>query len=209
LQSDEVRPIRRKLSDERNALTHKFSIAGHEGYLTVGMYEDGQPGEIFLKMAKEGSTVSGLMDTIATMTSISLQYGVPLKALVDKFSHTRFEPSGFTNNREIPIAKSVMDYVFRYLGARFMDCGIPAEDIADGAEAAHGGGEPAEPTRGAVAGGSVGSNLDSAGPTSDGGIPYSIVSQADAPGCMDCGSIMIRNGACYKCPNCGSSSGCS
>src|SRR5262249_56457009 len=106
--------------DERQAVTHKFSIAGHEGYLTVGLYEDGQPGEIFLRMAKEGSTVSGLMDTIATMTSIALQYGVPLKALVDKFSHTRFEPAGFTNNREIPIAKSVMDYVFRFLGNRFL-----------------------------------------------------------------------------------------
>ena len=114
------RPVRMKLPDERQALTHKFSIAGHEGYLTVGQYDNGQPGEIFLRMAKEGSTVSGLMDTIATMTSISLQYGVPLKALVDKFSHTRFEPSGFTNNKEIPIAKSVMDYVFRFLGNRFL-----------------------------------------------------------------------------------------
>ncbi|MCH2172193.1 vitamin B12-dependent ribonucleotide reductase [Myxococcota bacterium] len=202
LQPEEARPVRRKLSDERSALTHKFSIAGHEGYLTIGMYEDGQPGEIFLKMAKEGSTVSGLMDTIATMTSISLQYGVPLKALVDKFSHTRFEPSGFTNNREIPIAKSVMDYVFRYLGTRFMDGAIPAEDATDGVEAVDDGVEIAESVRGAVAGGSVGSDTES-------GMPYSIVSQADAPGCMDCGSIMIRNGACYKCPNCGSTSGCS
>ncbi|MGE4606984.1 MAG: vitamin B12-dependent ribonucleotide reductase, partial [Myxococcota bacterium] len=112
------RPDRRKLPDERAAVTHKFTIAGHEGYLTVGMYGDGKPGEIFLRMAKEGSTVSGLMDTIAQMTSIALQYGVPLQALVDKFSHTRFEPAGFTNNRSIPIAKSSMDYVFRYLGSR-------------------------------------------------------------------------------------------
>ena len=129
---DAARPVRHKLDDERKAITHKFSIAGHEGYLTVGLYEDGQPGEIFLRVAKEGSTVSGLMDTIATMTSIALQYGVPLKALVDKFSHTRFEPSGFTNNPEIPIAKSVTDYVFRYLGNRFLK-GEP--EVADEQEA--------------------------------------------------------------------------
>ena len=132
---DAARPVRRKLPDEREAVTHKFSIAGHEGYLTVGKYEDGQPGEIFLRMAKEGSTVSGLMDTIATMTSIALQYGVPLKTLVDKFSHTRFEPSGFTNNREIPIAKSVMDYVFRYLGNRFLQ---NEEEVADTQEVSAG-----------------------------------------------------------------------
>jgi ribonucleoside-diphosphate reductase alpha chain len=190
------RPVRRKLDDERRAVTHKFSIAGHEGYLTVGLYDDGQPGEIFLRMAKEGSTVSGLMDTIATMTSISLQYGVPLKALVDKFSHTRFEPAGFTNNAQIPIAKSVTDYVFRYLGNRFL-AGEP--EVADEQEtqAASVGLAPAAP-RAAVAGGSGRS------PSA-----WSIVSQADAPSCQDCGSIMIRSGACYKCANCGSTSGCS
>jgi len=111
-------PVRRRLPVTRASVTHKFSIQGHEGYITAGLYEDGSPGEIWLTMAKEGSTVSGLMDTIATMTSIALQYGVPLKALVDKFSHTRFEPAGFTNNASIPIAKSVKDYVFRYLGKR-------------------------------------------------------------------------------------------
>jgi ribonucleoside-diphosphate reductase alpha chain len=204
---DEYRPRRRKLEDERQALTHKFSIAGHEGYLTVGLYEEGLPGEIFLKMAKEGSTISGLMDTIATMTSIALQYGVPLKALVDKFSHTRFEPSGFTNNREIPIAKSITDYVFRYLGNRYIEAEGELEDID---------GDSADSTRtsttvsvtssaprpvqvaGAVAGGSGAGDSAS-----------SFVNQADAPSCMDCGSIMIRNGACYKCLNCGSTSGCS
>jgi len=196
-----AKPVRHKLPDEREARTHKFSIAGHEGYLTVGLYEDGQPGEIFLRMAKEGSTVSGLMDTIATMTSIALQYGVPLKTLVDKFSHTRFEPAGFTNNREIPIAKSVMDYVFRFLGNRF----IEEPEVADEQESdGEGDGLLAIPAaRGetklsAVSGGS------GAEP-----VPYSIVNQADAPSCSDCGSIMIRNGACYKCPNCGSTSGCS
>ena len=194
----EVRPVRRKLPDEREAITHKFSIAGHEGYLTIGLYEDGQPGEIFLKMAKEGSTVSGLMDTIATMTSIALQYGVPLKALVDKFSHTRFEPAGFTNNREIPIAKSVTDYVFRYLGNRYLhdEPAVPDEQETQ-AEAA---GLALVPARAAVAGGAV-----SAGD----GTGYAMLNQADAPSCPDCGSIMIRNGACYKCANCGTTSGCS
>jgi len=193
-----ARPVRRKLEDERRAMTHKFSIAGHEGYLTVGLYEDGSPGEIFLRMAKEGSTVSGLMDTIATMTSIALQYGVPLKALVDKFSHTRFEPSGFTNNREIPIAKSVMDYVFRFLGNRYLQGEAEVADEQE-AEDESAGLAPSTP-RVAVAGGS------GAGPTQ---APYGIVNQSDAPSCCDCGSIMIRNGACYKCPNCGTTSGCS
>ena len=198
------KPQRRKLPDERSAVTHKFSIAGHEGYLTVGSYEDGAPGEIFLRMAKEGSTVSGLMDTIATMTSLALQYGVPLKTLVDKFSHTRFEPAGFTNNQEIPIAKSVTDYVFRYLGNRFIasEAAVPDEQETDAVDA----GLAAEPApvvelpKVAVAGGS-GMEPEAAA--------QSFVNQADAPSCMDCGSIMLRNGACYKCPNCGSTSGCS
>jgi ribonucleoside-diphosphate reductase alpha chain len=190
----ELRPVRRKLPDERAAHTHKFSIAGHEGYLTVGLYEDGNPGEIFLRMAKEGSTVSGLMDTIATMTSIALQYGVPLKALVDKFSHTRFEPAGFTNNREIPFAKSVTDYVFRYLGNRFLRDESPAADEQD-AEAV---GLVQVARRSAVAGGAGG--FDS---------PGAFVNQADAPSCSECGSLMVRNGACYKCVNCGGTSGCS
>ncbi len=113
----EVKPARRKLPDERHAITHKFSIAGHEGYITVGMYEDGKPGEIFLVMAKEGSTISGLMDAFATSISMALQYGVPLEALVEKFSHVRFEPSGFTKNPEIPYAKSITDYIFRWLAS--------------------------------------------------------------------------------------------
>ncbi len=193
-------PHRNKLPDERQALTHKFSIAGHEGYLTIGLYENGMPGEIFLRMAKEGSTVSGLMDTIATMTSMALQYGVPLRTLVDKFSHTRFEPSGFTNNRNIPIAKSITDYVFRYLGNRYLsgDAEVPNDESFGSAESLG----ISELPRGAVAGGAEGemARLKSA---------TSFVNQADAPSCMDCGSIMIRNGACYKCLNCGSTSGCS
>ena len=171
--------MRRKLPDERQATTHKFSIAGHEGYLTVGIYDDGQPGEIFLRMAKEGSTVSGLMDTIATMTSIALQYGVPLKALVDKFSHTRFEPSGFTNNREIPIAKSVMDYVFRFLGNRFLT-GRAADAVATSRRPVADG-LPMRP-RPKRAGGR---------PSREGRAQASalrIVNQADAPSCSDCGA---------------------
>ena len=213
---DDYRARRRKLQDERQAFTHKFSIAGHEGYLTVGLYEEGAPGEIFLKMAKEGSTISGLMDTIATMTSLSLQYGVPLKALVDKFSHTRFEPSGFTNNREIPIAKSITDYVFRYLGSRYIEAepeyveeptsSGPAPVAAVGAVAggSGGGGANSSDATGTIAGTTAGTT-----PSTAAGIATSFVNQADAPSCMDCGSIMIRNGACYKCANCGSTSGCS
>jgi ribonucleoside-diphosphate reductase alpha chain len=191
------RAVRVKLSDERQSVTHKFSIAGHEGYLTVGLYQDGAPGEIFLRMAKEGSTISGLMDTIATMTSIALQYGVPLKALVDKFSHTRFEPSGFTNNPEIPLAKSVTDYVFRYLGNRFLhDETLAADEQETEAEVTG----LAEIRRVAIAGGSA--DLSA-------GERRTFVNQADAPACTECGSITVRNGACYKCPNCGATSGCS
>ena len=119
-QKEAALPHRRRLPAERTAVTHKFDIAGHEGYITVGLYPDGQPGEIFLKMAKEGSTVSGLMDSFATTVSVALQYGVPLRDLVNKFAHVRFEPSGFTGNQEIPIAKSIVDYIFRWLGSRFL-----------------------------------------------------------------------------------------
>jgi ribonucleoside-diphosphate reductase alpha chain len=191
------RAVRVKLPDERESITHKFSIAGHEGYLTVGRYQDGAPGEIFLRMAKEGSTVSGLMDTIATMTSIALQYGVPLKALVDKFSHTRFEPAGFTNNPEIPMAKSVTDYVFRYLGNRFLREESPVADEQETDAEVTG---LAEVKRLTIAGGS-GDLVAGEGRT--------FVNQADAPACTECGSITVRNGACYKCPNCGATSGCS
>ena len=113
--------LRHRLPDERRSITHKFDIAGHEGYITAGMYEDGQPGEIFITMAKEGSTISGLMDSFATAISIALQYGVPLRVFVDKFSHMRFEPSGFTKNPDIPMAKSIMDYIFRWLASKFLD----------------------------------------------------------------------------------------
>ncbi len=182
-------PERRRLPDERQSITHKFSVAGHEGYLTVGMYEDGKPGEIFIKMAKEGSTISGLMDSVATTTSIALQYGVPIKVLVDKFCHTRFEPSGYTNNPQIPIAKSIMDYVFRYLAIKF----VPAE-APEGVEAAVDGAVTA---------------VVPAKPSGNGHAHKMDAKRSDAPTCSDCGAIMVPNGACYKCVNCGGTSGCS
>ena len=189
---------RHKLPDERRALTHKFSVNGHEGYITVGLYEDGQPGEIFLVMAKEGSTISGLMDAFATSISLALQYGVPLKALVEKFSHTRFEPSGFTKNPEIPIAKSISDYIFRWLGSKFLSTeekqalGIILRD--DAGQAA-----PAP----AAAGASTAARAEASS------VKFTVDLGADAPSCHECGAIMVRNGACYKCNNCGSTSGCS
>jgi ribonucleoside-diphosphate reductase alpha chain len=182
----EPRPARRKLPDERQAITHKFSIAGHEGYITVGMYEDGKPGEIFLVMAKEGSTISGLMDAFATSISMALQYGVPLEALVEKFSHVRFEPSGFTKNPEVPYAKSITDYIFRWLASKFLSS---EHQEAVGVQRVQAG--PRVSTEGAGA----------SGP--------SYKNQSDAPPCHYCGSIMTRNGSCYRCGNCGSTSGCS
>jgi ribonucleoside-diphosphate reductase alpha chain len=201
----EPRPARRKLPDERHALTHKFSIAGHEGYITVGMYEDGKPGEIFLVMAKEGSTISGLMDAFATSISMALQYGVPLEALVDKFSHVRFEPSGFTKNPEIGYAKSITDYIFRWLATKFL-----SSEQAE-AHGVHGNDNTAvEPRKGPVTPRSTsGSGGTSTTTTSTAGSGVTYRSQADAPSCHYCGSIMTRNGACYRCANCGSTSGCS
>jgi ribonucleoside-diphosphate reductase alpha chain len=279
------KPHRRRLPAERNAVTHKFDIAGHEGYITVGLYPDGQPGEIFLKMAKEGSTVSGLMDTFATTVSVALQYGVPLRDLVNKFAHVRFEPSGFTGNSEIPIAKSIVDYIFRWLGSRFLsdddksalglidrssyvdaptvsspsgssalaartDAIAGSADASGGptpADADHAGAPTAKPaddqpkatavaapqdiapkaervelgylaTVGAASNGHGNGHANGNAPkaTNGGGITLNLggtkvafATQADAPSCMDCGSIMVRNGSCYKCLNCGSTSGCS
>lgn len=187
-----AKPVRRRLPDERPAITHKFSIAGHEGYITVGMFDDGTPGEIFLVMAKEGSTISGLMDAFATSVSIALQYGVPLKSLIDKFSHMRFEPAGFTNNKEIPLAKSVMDYIFRWLASKFLD----QEDRArvGVVEVPHDGVTKPGIRRATAT-------------TVEERFPFRL--QEDAPSCAECGALMIRNGACYKCLNCGATSGCS
>lgn len=221
------KPVRRRLPPERKAITHKFSIAGHEGYITVGMYEDGTPGEIFIVMAKEGSTISGLMDSFATAISLALQYGVPLQVLVDKFTHTRFEPSGFTSNPQIPIAKSIMDYIFRWLALKFLtpkeqeaanaDEGLFGEAVTE--KTATQGTETSAPESPTVEEHEEGSEepqlqTPGNGQTSleeDTHLQESLVfqTQADAPPCPECGSIMVRNGSCYKCINCGATSGCS
>jgi ribonucleoside-diphosphate reductase alpha chain len=191
----EVRPARRRLPAERVARTHKFSIAGHEGYITVGLYEDSVPGEVFITMSKEGSTLSGMMDAFATSISIALQYGVPLRVLVDKFSHMRFEPSGFTQNSEIPIAKSICDYIFRWLGMKFLEQGDqPLSMVAETPVLQKT--EPEMKSSEALA-------------AAERGEKYVFQTQADAPPCHECGSLMIRSGSCYKCTQCGSTSGCS
>jgi len=178
------RPVRRKLDDERQSLTHKFSIGGHEGYITVGLYKDGTPGEVFISMAKEGSTISGLMDSFATSISYALQYGVPLKFFVDKFSHVRFEPSGWTGNPQVPYAKSIMDYIFRWLGAKFLGPEYAVNEAGDAPVL-----RPTEPE-----------------PQQTLAFTPAV---SDAPMCSECGGFMTRNGSCYKCENCGGTSGCS
>jgi ribonucleoside-diphosphate reductase alpha chain len=230
-------PRRRKLPDERRALTHKFNVAGHEGYVTVGLYDDGTPGEIFLTMAKEGSTISGLMDSFATAISLTLQYGVPLEALVEKFSHMRFEPAGYTKNPEIPIAKSLVDYIFRYLASRFLSADlkekvgiVQREGVGDATApndmqkpvALAGGGElQAVPPNIAAPIAAAFTDLKAehrpigfappaAAQTGATATPVmAFQNSADAPSCHECGSLMVRGGACYKCLNCGATSGCS
>ena len=245
------RAVRHRLQDERASVTHKFSIAGHEGYITVGLYPSGQPGEIFIKMAKEGSTVSGLMDSFATSISLALQHGVPLKVLCEKFAHTRFEPSGWTGNEQIGYAKSLMDYIFRWLNLRFLSgtqlslfasltphapqlpaspTMIPDADpepdqfaqnnLAHLAEkvarqldqvSGHGGGIAPE-----VQAVSTPEAAPSHGPElADRGVYHAadamreMYEMGDAPSCSVCGAIMVRNGSCYRCMSCGSTSGCS
>src|SRR5207247_1428302 len=191
-QTEAGKPHRHRLPVERSAVTHKFDIAGHEGYITVGLYPDGQPGEIFLKMAKEGSTVSGLMDSFATTVSVALQYGVPLRDLVNKFAHVRFEPSGFTGNSEIPIAKSIIDYIFRWLGSRFLSNDDKAMlgliDRSQIVDASADSSPSTSPTLAARAGGSEASTPladASGGPTSADADPADVPptkASADAPG---------------------------
>jgi ribonucleoside-diphosphate reductase alpha chain len=250
------RAVRHRLPEERASITHKFSIAGHEGYITVGLYPTGQPGEIFIKMAKEGSTVSGLMDAFATSISLALQHGVPLRVLCEKFAHTRFEPSGWTGNEQIGYAKSLMDYIFRWLNLRFLsgeqlalfaglapqamplpvsptilpesdpeeDAGISqgqleklAEEVArklnhaNSHTTAHGGGiapevhavssTPADPTHGL--------SMEDRGVFHAADAMRGMYEMGDAPSCSTCGAIMVRNGSCYRCMSCGSTSGCS
>jgi len=241
-------PVRKKLPDERKAITHKFSISGHEGYLTVGLYDSGQPGEIFIKMSKEGSSVSGMMDSFSTAISISLQYGVPLRTLVKKFVHMRFEPSGFTSHPNIRFAKSMMDYIFRWMALKFLtrdeqlEVGVNLdfeeamlsadEEKVAGAEIASvipipvATSAPAPVITNSVPtlGGSSGSTPPGHTTSTAGRTTTPIIVKAattvknaklafqnseDAPACHACGSIMVRNGTCYKCLNCGGTSGCS
>ncbi|MCI0537762.1 MAG: vitamin B12-dependent ribonucleotide reductase, partial [Verrucomicrobiales bacterium] len=230
LRRQPIQPLRRRLPETRSAVTHKFEIAGHEGYLTVGLFEDGRPGELFVTMAKEGSTIGGLMDTIGALTSMALQYGVPLEGLVKKFAHQRFEPSGFTKNPDIRQASSIIDYVFRWLAVTF----ISGYKEATGASANQAElplpGLPEELKK----------NLNRPVPdlplveedhaidvkatpgNGHNGVSHTHTAtltltlsdtvkhfQKDAPTCPNCGHIAVRNGACYKCLNCGESLGCS
>jgi ribonucleoside-diphosphate reductase alpha chain len=253
----EYRPLRRRLPDERKSLTHKFSVGTVEGYITVGLYDDGQPGELFIRMAKGGTVVSGLMDAFATSTSIAMQYGVPLKVLVNKFVHVRFEPSGYTAHPNIRIAKSIVDYLFRWMALKF----LPIEDqravglniepetlgeagerdmaasaavpptaaidpehadsanqmrIGDVVPVQVGGQTPSESDPGAPVARTVTSviehsriSLDIDRSTTANAMTMSFDVSSDSPACDTCGAIMIRNAACYKCLNCGSTSGCS
>jgi ribonucleoside-diphosphate reductase alpha chain len=229
LRAEAGQPLRRRLSDTRTAITHKFDIAGHEGYLTVGLFEDNRPGELFITMAKEGSTIGGLMDGIGTLTSMALQYGVPLEALVKKFAHQRFEPSGFTKNPDIRNAFSITDYVFRWMALQFIpghreaitgtrnqpelampglidevkkkiNRPVPELSIAEDNEVLEvksGNGHAHQPDH--TSGERVVKSL------SDSVAHF----QQDAPTCPSCGHVAVRNGACYKCLNCGESLGCS
>ncbi|MGD8376806.1 MAG: vitamin B12-dependent ribonucleotide reductase, partial [Acidobacteriota bacterium] len=194
---------RRKLPDERRSITHKFSVGGHEGYITVGLYEDGQPGEIFVVMAKAGSTLSGFTDSFATAISFALQYGVPLKFLVQKFINVRFEPNGITPNPDIRFTKSVVDYMFRWLGLKFLDF---EDQVALGLQ--HGSTRTdARSARDLIENLQAEGELDPGQGGIVGGGEDLLAS--DAPPCSDCGAIMVRNGACYACLNCGATSGCS
>jgi ribonucleoside-diphosphate reductase alpha chain len=230
LEAQAQQPLRKRLPETRMAVNHKFDIAGHEGYLTVGLFEDNSPGEVFVTMAKEGSTIGGLMDTIGALTSMSLQYGVPLESLVRKFAHQRFEPSGFTKNPDIRQASSIIDYVFRWMGCQFLpgyrqstapnstqpELAIPGLEniiqskvnrpVSDLALAE----EPilVKPTAGNGRGNGNGNG--NGHPQNDkAGLTSTIQNQKDAPPCPKCGHIAVRNGACYKCLNCGESLGCS
>jgi ribonucleoside-diphosphate reductase alpha chain len=251
------RAVRHRLQDERASITHKFAIAGHEGYVTVGLYPNGQPGEIFIKMAKEGSTISGLMDAFATSVSIALQHGVPLKTLCEKFAHTRFEPSGWTGNPQIGYAKSLMDYIFKWLNLRFLSGTqlslfasltphaeqLPApptmipetEDEEDDAmqqgqlaklaeEVAKRLNQVSSPASNPSGGGGIAPDVYAAASSAanveapsltDRGIYHAadamrdMYEMGDAPSCSVCGAIMVRNGSCYRCMSCGSTSGCS
>lgn len=191
------RAQRRKLPDERKSITHKFSIGGHDGYIIVGMYKEGTPGEIFINIAKEGSTLSGFMDGLALSISIGLQYGVPLKAIADKLTNTRFEPSGFTENPSIRYASSVLDYIARWLGGKFLS----PQYLRPRAAVSDEDGEVVQPTVNTPTANTAGCKSIRPRNRSN--------TTEDAPSCPTCGMFMVPNGSCYKCVNCGSTSGCS
>jgi ribonucleoside-diphosphate reductase alpha chain len=221
-------PRRERLPNTRHSMTHKFDIQGHEGYLTVGFFDDGRPGELFITMAKEGSTVGGLMDVVGTLVSMGLQYGVPLDVFVNKFAHSRFEPAGFTRNPDIPIAKSITDYIFRWMGIEFIagyrEANTPAREVPSEPEppkavvktnghrtatikdleeqealASHSPAEPAAPAP------TPGLEVVSVAAQQDQFARF----QSDAPACDSCGALTVRCGTCYRCFNCGNSMGCS
>jgi ribonucleoside-diphosphate reductase alpha chain len=232
------RAIRHRLPDERLSITHKFSVGGHEGYLTVGLYKDGMPGELFITMAKEGSTVSGLMDSFACSTSLALQHGVPLKLMCEKFAHTRFEPSGWSHNQDIGYAKSIMDYIFRWLQLRFLTGqqqalfdglrpkyinapppGTPDENgygpkafgdvILSGESEANAAEGPAVSSQGALPLSGIAGQGGKGGHHHASDALKDMIEMGDSPSCPVCGAIMTRNGSCYRCMSCGSTSGCS
>ena len=230
MQEEQLAPLRKKLPETRAAMNHKFDIAGHEGYLTVGLFEDGSPGELFITMSKEGSTIGGLMDSVATLTSMALQYGVPLEALVRKFAHQRFEPSGFTKNPDIRQASSIIDYVFRWLAIQFIpgyreatspDRGqqeLPMPGLMEAIKRAVNRPVPELPVsnesdteimvKAQLGNGGSGQTSHPAA-TFAAKLTATFVNQGDAPACPKCGHIAVRNGACFKCLNCGESLGCS
>jgi ribonucleoside-diphosphate reductase alpha chain len=215
LQAQMATPTRNRLPDTRQAITHKFDIVGHEGYITVGLYENGAPGELFITMAKEGSTIGGLMDTIGTLVSLAFQYGVPLETLVKKFAHQRFEPSGFTKNDDIPIAKSIIDYLFRWLACQFIPGYREANSPAKQPELPLK--EVFEQEKKVINKPVQELEQTSESPARPGSEDTGVKAlnrsvqhfMQDAPTCDTCGAITVRNGACYKCLNCGNSMGCS
>jgi ribonucleoside-diphosphate reductase alpha chain len=219
ISADDRKMRRRRMPDERRAITHKFQIGNHQGFITVGLYDDGTPGEVFITMSKEGSVISGLMDSFATSISIGLQYGVPLEVLVNKFVHMRFEPSGYTSNPQIRIAKSITDYMFRWLALKFLPresqiaLGIQVgeESLSEATnvmEEATKATEAAEATKAAEVL-EAQPKLFEAKIATNRSLTATFDNQSDAPACDSCGSMMVRNAACYKCLNCGATSGCS
>ncbi len=206
----QFRPQRRRLPDERKSITHKFTIAGHDGYLTIGLFEDGSPGEIFIRMAKEGSTIAGLVDSFAIAVSMGLQYGVPLDTIVSKFAHVRFDPSGFTTHPKIRIAKSLIDYIARYLAYKFLpkerwhEVGLNGDD-ASSQESVASSQEIGKPVDQPTIFEAPQKPELTTGPTAQ----TKLDPIGDSPSCGECGGMMTRSGTCYKCMNCGSTSGCS